>query len=264
MQLLRSALFNTLMALSVIPWVIALLCLMPFGQRVRFLIPQSWARLQLFLLRHICRLDYQVEYQGEVPDGPCITLWKHESAWETLCQLDIFRRPQSWVLKRELLFIPMFGWGLALLNPIAINRGGGRRAVEQVVSQGKQKLADGSWLMIFPEGHRMAPGKTRRYGRSAAILARDTGVPVIPICHNAGDFWGRVEFIKRPGTIKVIVGEPIDPSGLTPAEINEKAQLWIESRLREISPQRDYEYPKAEEAVRAVRQRNARQASNDA
>ena len=121
------------------------------------------------------------------------------------------------------------------LDPIFINRGSGRSAVKQVIGKGKKKLAEGSWVTIFPEGTRMPPGETRRYGVSGAALARDAGCKIIPVAHNAGDYWGRRSVIKRPGKIRCVIGPPIDPSGRDPKETNLIVQDWIESKMREIS-----------------------------
>lgn len=258
MVYLRSALFTGFMAISVPLWTMVLFLMLPFGFRWRVAIASSWARTNLWMLERICGLSYQVEWQGQLPDEPCVIYMKHESTWETLAQMALFRVPQAWVLKREILRIPVFGWGMYFMRPIAINRQGGRRAVQQLVEQGKQKLSEGMYVMVFPEGHRMAPGKTRRYGVGGALLALEAGVPILPVAHNAGDFWGRVQFGKRPGTIQVVVGEPVDSKDRGPGEINAELQLWIESQLRRISPDRNYEYPSAQAAVEAVRHKGRR------
>ncbi|MDQ2069796.1 lysophospholipid acyltransferase family protein [Natronospira bacteriovora] len=254
---LRSALFNTFMMLSVPLWVAALFLVLPFGYRARLGIASSWARTNLWVLKHVCRLDYSVEWRGQLPEQPCVIYMKHESTWETLAQMAVFRVQQSWVLKREILRIPVFGWGMFFMRPIAIDRRGGRRAVEQLVSQGQEKFAEGNYVMIFPEGHRMKPGKTRRYGMGGALLAREAGVPIVPMVHNAGDFWARVQFGKRPGTIQVVVGDAIWPGERSPQALNAEVQLWMERELRRISPNRDYEYARAEDAVDAA-QRHGR------
>ncbi|MCP1728159.1 1-acyl-sn-glycerol-3-phosphate acyltransferase [Natronospira proteinivora] len=256
--LLRSTVFNTLMALSVPIWVIVFFLAVPFDFRWRFAVARSWGHAMLWLLKVVCRLDYRVEWEGKLPKGPCVVLCKHESAWETMGQIVMFDAPQSWVMKKELLYVPFFGWAMYFFHTIAIDRSAGRRAVDQVIEQGLERLRNEQWVMIFPEGHRMPVGKTRRYGISGAVLAKEAGVPVIPVCHNAGDFWGRVQFGKQPGTVRMVIGEPIDPTDKSPREINEQAQLWIETQLRQISPDRDYEYPTAEEAVAACRRNGPR------
>jgi 1-acyl-sn-glycerol-3-phosphate acyltransferase len=139
------------------------------------------------------------------------------------------------VLKHELKWIPFFGWGLAAMNPIAIDRGAGLHAVQQVVEQGKERLADGIWITIFPEGTRMPLGETKRYGISGALLAREAQVPILPVAHNAGDFWPRRGLKKEPGLIRVCIGPPIDPGDRSPRETNVVAQNWVEAKMREIS-----------------------------
>ena len=160
-------------------------------------------------------------------------LMKHSSAWETIAQLILFPK-QAWVTKRQLLWIPFFGWALSIFNPIAIDRKGGRRAVEQVLRQGQQRLADGKWVLIFPEGTRVAPGERRRYGLSGALLAALAELPVVPVTHNAGDFWPRRGWLKRPGTIRMVIGPPIKAAGRPPRDVNGDAENWIEATLEEI------------------------------
>jgi 1-acyl-sn-glycerol-3-phosphate acyltransferase len=161
---------------------------------------------------------------------------KHTSTFETFWHVTLF--PQTvWVVKRELLWIPFIGWAIYLaLDPIAINRNSGRSAIKQVIEQGKEKLARGIWVSVFPEGTRMPPGETRKYGSSGAALAREAGVKILPVAHNAGDLWQRRSFTKRPGTITVRVGPLIDPAGLAPKDTNLIVQEWIETQMHEISP----------------------------
>lgn len=200
-----------------------------------YAVAQSWVRMLLRLLRWLCRLDYVVEGREHLPkDGAAIVLMKHSSTWETLAQIEIFP-PQSWVLKRELMWIPVFGWALKMLKPIAIDRRSGGAAVQQVLAQGRARLDEGLWVMIFPEGTRMPVGETKRYGLSGALLAAETDRPVIPVAHNAGEFWPRRGWLKRPGTIRVVIGAPIETGGLEPRAINERAQAWIEGKVAEIT-----------------------------
>jgi 1-acyl-sn-glycerol-3-phosphate acyltransferase len=194
-----------------------------------------WVRSVLWLLRVLCRLDYTVEGREHLPARSAVVLLKHSSAWETLAQLAIFP-PQTWVLKRELMWVPVLGWVLFLLKPIAIDRRGGGIAVQQVLEQGRQRLAEGLWVMIFPEGTRMPAGQTRRYGMSGALLAAAEGLPVIPVAHNAGYFWPRRGWLKRAGTIRVVIGPPIATRGIEPRVINEQAQRWIEDTVAKLAP----------------------------
>jgi 1-acyl-sn-glycerol-3-phosphate acyltransferase len=196
----------------------------------------AWVDFVLALLRVLCRLDYRVEGRENLPARNGVVLLKHSSAWETIAQLRIFP-PQTWVLKRELMWAPVLGWVLWLLRPIAIDRRGGGIAVQQVLEQGRARLAEGLWVMIFPEGTRMPVGTTRRYGMSGALLAAAEGLPVVPVTHNAGYFWPRRGWLKKPGTIRVVIGPPIETKGVEPRVVNERAQRWIEDTLARLAPQ---------------------------
>jgi 1-acyl-sn-glycerol-3-phosphate acyltransferase len=187
----------------------------------------------LFLARFICGVRYCVLGTENIPKEPAIVLSKHQSAWETLAFQQIFP-PQVWVLKKELLHIPFFGWGLAMTSPIAINRSQGKAALKQIIRQGRDRLQKGLWIIIFPEGTRIDPGKKGRYGIGGAWLATNTGVSVVPVAHNAGVLWGKNSFIKFPGTITVSIGEPIDPAGMDANELNNKVEEWIELEVTRI------------------------------
>jgi 1-acyl-sn-glycerol-3-phosphate acyltransferase len=233
-QLLRSLLFTTYMMASACLFgaVMTLGFWLPY--RAQFAIARSWARILLWLLARLCGLKYVVEGRERIPAGNHIVMSNHTSAWETVAQFLIFP-PQVWVLKRELLWIPFIGWGLKLLRPIAINRGEGHRAVGQVVEQGKARLADGLWVIIFPEGTRVVAGATRKFGVSGALLAIAAGKSVVPLAHNAGKFWARRGFLKRPGTIRVVIGEPIESAGKNPRDLNEEVKQAIEAGLAHIA-----------------------------
>jgi 1-acyl-sn-glycerol-3-phosphate acyltransferase len=228
-----SILFTSYMFLSVPFFAMAVLVSglisYPSGYRAAL----SWVNSVLFMLRRLCGLDYRVEGIEHLPDQPCIVLMKHSSAWETIAQVRIFPR-QTWVLKQELLWAPFFGWALKVLRPIGIDRRGGRVAVQQVVSEGRARLAEGLWVVIFPEGTRMPAGQTRRYGLSGALLASETGVPVIPVAHDAGDYWPRRGWWKRPGTVRMVIGPAIETKERDPRAINEQAQTWIEHKVAEL------------------------------
>jgi 1-acyl-sn-glycerol-3-phosphate acyltransferase len=158
----------------------------------------------------------------------------HTSSWETIAHFLLFP-PQVWVLKRELMWIPFVGWGIAQLRPISINRGAGHRAVNQVVDQGKQRLADGLWVVIFPEGTRVMPGERRKFGVSGALLATETHKMVVPLAHNAGDFWVRRGIVKKPGVVRVVIGEPIDSAGKNPRTLNDQVREAIDAGLARIA-----------------------------
>ncbi len=202
--------------------------------QTQFAIARTWARILFWVLEHLCGLNYVMEGRERIPSGNHVVMSNHTSAWETVAQFLIFP-PQVWVLKRELLWIPFVGWGLKLLQPIAINRGAGHRAVNQVIDQGKARLRDGLWVIIFPEGTRVVAGETRKFGVSGAMLAIASGKSVVPLSHNAGKFWARRGFLKRPGTIRVIIGEPIESAGKNPRELNEEVKRSIEAGLARIA-----------------------------
>jgi 1-acyl-sn-glycerol-3-phosphate acyltransferase len=234
MQLFRSLLFTTYMMASacVFGAVMALGFWLPY--RAQFAIARCWARSLFWVLERLCGLKFVVEGREHIPQGNHIVMSNHASAWETVAPFLIFP-PQVWVLKRELLWIPFVGWGLKLLRPIAINRGEGHRAVNQVVEQGKARLNDGLWIVIFPEGTRVIAGETRKFGVSGALLAVASGRSLVPLSHNAGKFWPRRGFLKKPGTIRVVIGEAIDPSGKNPRELNEEVRESIEAGLARIA-----------------------------
>ncbi|HME38837.1 MAG TPA: lysophospholipid acyltransferase family protein [Steroidobacteraceae bacterium] len=234
MQLFRSLLFTTYMMASACLFgaVMALGFWLPY--RTQFAIARTWARILLWLLERLCGLKYVVEGRERIPPGNHIVMSNHTSAWETVAQFMIFP-PQVWVLKRELLWIPFVGWGLKLLRPIAINRGEGHRAVNQVIEQGKARLRDGLWIIIFPEGTRVVAGETRKFGVSGALLAIASGKCVVPLSHNAGAFWPRRGFLKRPGTIRVVIGEPIAPDGKNPRALSAEVKQSIDAGLARIA-----------------------------
>jgi 1-acyl-sn-glycerol-3-phosphate acyltransferase len=235
MQLVGSLIFTAFLFIwtfcYAIFFVIAGL-IVPFPRR--FVLARLWARVLLHALRMTCRLDYAVEGLENLPPDNHIALWKHSSSWETIAMAVILPR-QVWVLKRELQWIPVVGWGIRQLHAIAIDRRSGHSAVSQVVEQGKQRLAEGDWVVVFPEGTRMAPGETRRYGVSGALLAAEADRLVIPIAHDAGRFWPRRGLLKKPGTIRVAIGRPIVSRGRDPRSVNAEAQQWIERQVARFS-----------------------------
>jgi 1-acyl-sn-glycerol-3-phosphate acyltransferase len=202
--------------------------------RTQFAIARYWARILFWVLERLCGLTFTIEGREHILPGNHIVMSNHTSAWEAVAQLLIFP-PQVWVLKRELLWIPFVGWGLKLLRPIAINRGDGHRSVNQVLEQGKARLKDGLWIIIFPEGTRVVAGDARKFGVSGALLAIASGKSVVPLSHNAGKFWPRRGFLKKPGTIRVIIGEPIESAGKKPRELNEEVKQSIEAGLARIA-----------------------------
>lgn len=230
MLYLRSLIFTVLFIVTIVI-TSALICIFGvFDRRTGFRIGSIWARAIMGFGAWFCGMRFKIEGTENIPNEPSVALMKHSSTWETIAGL-FFVPQHTWVLKRELMWIPIVGWALHVLNPIAINRSAGRSAVQQVLRQGRERLADGLWIVIFPEGTRVAPGQTRRFGMSGVLLASDTGAPLVPIAHNAGDCWRRRGLIKKPGLIRVVIGKPIPTQGRVPREVNAEAQNWIESTI---------------------------------
>lgn len=212
--------------------LIILLFFTPSSFRLK--IARLWSRTNNLLLKIFCGIDFKVEGRENLDVKTAIILSKHQSTWETLA-LHSFTPYVHWVFKRELMYIPIFGWALALTDPIGINRGAGRAAIKQLITEGKKKLDAGKWMVLFPEGTRTAPGKTKKYKIGGALLAEKSGYPIIPIAHNAGEFWPRHSFIKWPGTISVVIGPAIKPQGRSADEINKEVFDWIEGTMQKIS-----------------------------
>jgi 1-acyl-sn-glycerol-3-phosphate acyltransferase len=236
MQLLRSIFFTACFFAVTTLYAIIVLCVgvwLPYSGR--WAIARSWAWVNLSLLKVICNLGFEIVGADNIPAEPSIALWKHSSTWETIAQAWVLPK-QVWVFKRELLLIPIVGWALRLMQPIAINRAGGGTALRQVVAQGKERIASGCWVVIFPEGTRMKVGETRRYGLSGAVLASEASLKIIPIAHTAGYFWPRRGWLKKPGTIRVVIGTAIDGSGRDPQDINGEIQAWMEKTVSENAP----------------------------
>lgn len=230
---LGSIAFTTVLFVSVVLYGPVALLVRVFGYRAMYGAVVLWCRAMLALLRWFCGLDYRVRGRERLPEGNAVILMKHSSSWETIAQLVLFPR-QTWVLKHELIWAPILGWAIFCLKPIAIDRKGGRAAVEQVVHRGRARLDEGLWVVIFPEGTRVPAGETRRYGLSGTLLAQATGRPIVPVAHNSGYYWPRRSLLKRAGTIQVVVGEPIDTAGRDPRDLNAEIQSWIESEIAEM------------------------------
>ncbi len=231
---LRSFIFNLGMWIFTIPFTTIGLLTFPLApmQRYRFL--SQWARCMLWWLRISCGLSFAVKGRENIPGSPSIILCKHQSAWETLA-LQLIFPPQVWVLKRSLLLIPFFGWALALTSPIAINRSAGREALKQLVSLGKERLAKQFWVVIFPEGTRTSPGERGKYHIGGAWLATHTKTQVVPVAHNAGEYWRKNSFLKYPGVIQVSIGKPVLTDGVKADVLNQQVENWIEAEMESFS-----------------------------
>jgi len=226
LQTLRSLLF--LSGMAILTLVFGILCLLtvlvPYTWRYKFIV--TWSAINLHWLKLTCGLSYTIKGIENIPQHPCIVMSNHQSTWETMAIGTIFP-PLIWVVKKELFFIPVFGWGLALTHPIALNRKSGRKAVDQLVEKGINKLEKGHWILIFPEGTRIPPGTKRKFKIGGALLAEKSGVPIIPVAHNSGSFWARKQFTKKAGVIELVIGPPIESKDKTATQINQEVFAWI-------------------------------------
>ncbi|MFN4149063.1 MAG: lysophospholipid acyltransferase family protein [Rhodocyclaceae bacterium] len=237
MNLLRSTLFMLVMTMSTAVIVLALLLVFWLPPKRRRLFVMPWVRFVNWLIEHLLGIRMNVIGRENIPAGPCVILSKHQSAWETFALQQIFSLT-SFVYKRELHWLPFFGWGLMLMPFVAIDRAAGKAALKQVIERGKRRLAEGYSVVIFPEGTRVKPGESRPFKIGGAMLAVAAGVPAVPVAHDSGEYWPRKAFVKRPGTVTVSIGPPIDTSGLSAGEVNARAEAWIEAEMRRISPHR--------------------------
>ncbi len=231
----RSVLFLLLQVLVTILYALLSMATFPLAPQVRYYIVMGWCRVNAWMVRTVLGIDWRFEGLDNLPRRPAVILAKHQSALETILFPTVFP-PQSFVLKRELHLIPFFGWGLAMLPMIAIDRTRGVDALTQVKLEGGKRLSEGWWVTVYPEGTRMAIGKRRRYRLGGATLAAWAGAPVVPIALNTGEFWRRNAFIKHPGTARIIVGPAIETSGREPTVVMAEAEDWIEGTMRREFP----------------------------
>ncbi|MGI9305439.1 MAG: lysophospholipid acyltransferase family protein [Gammaproteobacteria bacterium] len=229
---LRSALYaiGFFITCPVYAVLCVLLFFLPFPKRHAFV--AAFSDGALWWLKVTCGLTYRVEGKENLPSRACVVMSNHQSTWETLAFNQILP-PLAWVIKRELLWIPFFGWAFSLMKPIGIDRSAGQKAGDQLIEQGRERLARGLWILVFPEGTRVAVGEKRRYKPGGARLACAAGVPVVPVAHDAGHYWPRRGFIKLPGTINVSIGPPIDTAGKTPDEVTEQVREWVQGSVTE-------------------------------
>ncbi len=233
MLFLRSLLFLLTKALFTIPFSLLILLAAPVPALPRYRFITLWGRVVIWLARWTVGIRFRVEGLENLPQEPAVILAKHQSAWETIAFQQIFP-PLSFVLKKSLLRIPFFGWGLALFSPIAIDRGAGREALRQLEAQGRERIRSGFWVLVFPEGTRMAVGEKGDYQVGGAYLAVKAGVPVVPVAHNAGHCWPKNAFIKRPGEITVLIGPAIATQGRKPVQVLAETEAWIEAAMQRL------------------------------
>lgn len=229
MIFLRSLLFQLGYVLSTILFSLISLPLWLVDKETRYQVMANMARFVIWWLKVTCGLSFKVHGAQNLLKTPCVALVRHESAWETFALQQLLPR-QAWVLKRELLRIPFFGWGLKAMWPIAIDRGAGRAALKQVLEQGQERLADGAWVVVFPEGTRMPAGELGKMNIGGALLAEKAQVPVVLVSHNAGRFWAKSAFLKKPGVVDVFISEPL-LVGFSAKEINEQAEAFFKQHL---------------------------------
>lgn len=213
-----------------IPFSLLALLLIPLPAVTRSRWVSGWAHAVMWWLKVTCNLRYEVTGRAHIPANPSIILAKHQSAWETIALQTIFP-PQVWVLKRELLMIPFFGWALWAVGSIPIDRSSGREALKKLVNHGKNRLKRGLWVVIFPEGTRTAPDSRGKYHIGGAWLASHTETTVVPVAHNAGRYWRKNSILKYPGVIQVVIGPPLETAGLKPDAVNKQVEEWIEAEM---------------------------------
>ncbi len=238
MLFLRSVLFLLFQAVTVVPYAISCAFIIPFPFEFRYRYTIGWPRMTLWAAKVLIGIRYETRGEQHVPDEPVIYLSKHQSTYETMFYAWYLKRPACFVYKKELNYIPFFGWGLASLNNIAIDRKKGKNAMMQVLEIGTRRLAEGRAPVLFPEGTRVPPGKTGAYKLGGARLAVHANVPIIPVAHNAGECWPKRPFTKKPGTIVFSFGPPIYPAGRPADEVMDEVRNWIEGEMRVISPER--------------------------
>jgi 1-acyl-sn-glycerol-3-phosphate acyltransferase len=234
----RSILFYIAVFISALVWAPVVYCSLLIPIQKRDFVSRCWANYVVYAAKYICGMNYHVEGRENLPDTNAIIYSKHQSAWEVVMFKKDFPPVNTFILKRELLKIPIIGWGMHAFNPIAINRGNARRALKEVIEQGTNRLQQGLWVVIFPEGTRVDPGKTCKYQPGGAMLAKQSGYSLLPVALNSGHFWRRNSILKIPGNITVKIGTLIDPQDKTVREMNELAKQQIETMMQEISDAR--------------------------
>lgn len=244
MTLLRSALYQLILLVVVVPYCALVLATFPLPRLARWKVIAGWPRFALWLAKRLLGIEYEVIGRHNIPAEPAVILSKHQSAWETIAYTSIFP-PHVYVLKRELLWIPFLGWGLALMSPIAIDRARGKEAIRRMIEIGGKRLAQGFSIMVYPEGTRIPVGRRGIYKIGGAVLAVQNAVRVLPVAHNAGLLWPRKAFVKQPGKVTVVIGEPIDTAGRTAEEVIREVEEWIEGQMATLTPARAPDAPHA-------------------
>ncbi|HEY9398098.1 MAG TPA: lysophospholipid acyltransferase family protein [Burkholderiales bacterium] len=229
----RSALYQLLLLAIVIPYSFLVLAMAPFPRRTRHRVIAAWPAFAAWLAQYVLGIRYEVRGRENIPSEPVVILSKHQSAWETLAYSAIFP-PHVYVMKRELLWLPFLGWGLALMSPIAINRGNRKAAMARMITLGGERLKQGFSIMVYPEGTRIPVGQRGTYRQGGAVLACNNGARVLPVAHNAGLLWPKNSFAKHPGKVTVVIGPPIETAGRKPDEVMRQVETWIENEVQQL------------------------------
>jgi 1-acyl-sn-glycerol-3-phosphate acyltransferase len=231
---LRSTLFQLILMLASALVGLSMMFMLPFPFLQRYKLAQVWVDVIMWSVEHVCGITYKVTGLENIPkDKNGIILSKHQSSWETIA-LQRFFPPQVFLLKKSLLWLPIWGWAMAALKPIAIDRSNQKEALRILLKEGAQHLNEGLWLVVFPEGTRVAPGATKKFNAGGAMLAHRSGYPVMPVAHNAGEFWPRYSFFKFPGTVQVRIGPLMYCGERKPSELNQEVEAWINNAMAEI------------------------------
>ena len=235
MRRLSGLLFTALLIANTVAGSLWAIVLWPLPHRIRyFFAVRCWAAANLWLLRVLCGVSWEAIGQGNLPDCPCVVLMKHSSAFDTIVQTLLFP-PQTWLLKRELMGLPIFGWALSSMRAIGVDRSRGAKGIRSVVRQGRARIEqEALWVIVFPEGTRVVAGEAGQYAPGGAMIATAAGCPVVPVAHNAGDHWPRRSATKQPGTIRIVIGRPLDSTRASARKLTEDAKNWIEDEVRKI------------------------------
>jgi 1-acyl-sn-glycerol-3-phosphate acyltransferase len=240
MNAIRSFVHMVFMAVTVVPWALAVLVCAPFMNSTRvYWMCVGWLRLAVRSGELMLGIRNQVMGYENLPVGnlePAVLLVKHQSTWETFCMPTLMPHPLAYVFKKELLYVPFFGWAMGRMDMIHIDRSKRTEAFNKVVAQGQRLLDQGTWVIMFPEGTRIERGQQGSYKTGGTRLAIATGAPVIPVAVTSAKCWPRKAFIKRPGTVEFSIGKPIPSQGRQPEELMREVEAWIEAEMRRLDP----------------------------